>query len=95
MADKRISLTINEVCRKLGIDYQSINPNYVQLLNDAKRLGEIFRELKIIAGDLEAIADRNQVEDLKKFLHRDALKIEKIDHDLISLAKRMQDGNIN
>ena len=93
MPDKRISLTISEVCQKIGIDYQSINPNYSQLINDAKRLGEIFRDLKIIVGDLEAISERHQIDGLKNIIHKDALKLDKLDHEIIKIAKQMQEKN--
>ena len=91
--DKRISLTITEVCQKLGISYESVNPNYLSMLNDAKRLGEIFRDLKIIAGDLEAIAERHQIDGLGTLLHDDALTIEKIDHEIIKMAMKMKEEN--
>lgn len=92
--DKRISLTIAEVCQKLGIDYKSVNPNYIKMIDDAKRLGEIFRDLKIIAGDLEAIAERHQIEGLKDIIHQDALDLEIIDHDIIRLAKKIKEENV-
>jgi hypothetical protein len=91
MPDKRISLTITEVCHKLGIDYESINPVHSQLINDAKRLAEIFLDLKIIAGDLEAIAERHEIDGLKGLLHDDALAIEKIEHEIIKMAKKIKD----
>jgi hypothetical protein len=58
----------------------------IEMINDAKRLGELYRDLKIIAGDLEAIAERHKIEELKNLLHDDALAIEKIDHDLVKMA---------
>jgi hypothetical protein len=91
--DKRISLTISEVCQKLGIDYSSVNPHYVQMIDDAKRLGEIIRDLKIIAGDLEGISERHHICGLNRILHKEALEIDKIDHDLIRLATRIQKEN--
>ena len=90
--EKRISLTITEICKKLDINYQSINPSYLQMINDAKRLGEIFRDLKIIAGDLEAISERHNLDGLKNLIHADALKIEEIDHDIIHLAKKIKEN---
>jgi len=89
--DKRISLTIAEVCQKLGIDYCTVNPHYLEMINDAKRLGEIFRDLKIIAGDLEAISERHQIDGLEKIIHQGALQIEAIDHDIIKLAQKIKD----
>ena len=93
MNGKRISLTITEICQKMGIDYSSCNPHYLEMINDAKRLGEIINELKIIAGDLEAISERHQICGLKKILHNEALEISKIDHDLIRLATKIQKEN--
>lgn len=91
MADKRISLTITEICKKLEIDYSSCNPKYLEMVNDAKRLGELYRDLKIIAGDIEAIAERHNIGGLKNLLHDDALTIEKIDHDLIKMASLIKE----
>jgi len=93
--DKRISLTISEICQKLGITYESINPNYRQMINDAKRLGEIFRDLKIIAGDLEGIAERNNIKELKNIIHKEASAIEKIDHDIVKIAQKIKNQNVN
>jgi hypothetical protein len=87
--DKRISLTITEVCQKLGINYSSCNLKYLEMINDAKRLGEIFLELKIIAGDLEAISERQNIDGLKNLIHKDALKIEDVDHDIVRLAQKI------
>jgi hypothetical protein len=61
------------------------------MIDDAKRLGQIFRDLKIIAGDLEAIADRHEIDGLKDIIHKEALDIEKIDHDIIRLAQKIKD----
>jgi hypothetical protein len=90
---ERISLTIMEICKKYGIDFNSCNPHCGQMINDAKRLGEIYRDLKIIAGDLEAIADRHQIDGLRNLIHKDALKINSIDHDLIRLAQKIKKEN--
>jgi len=95
MKAERISLTIGEVCAKLGIDYCTVNPHYLEMINDAKRLGEIFRDLKIIAGDLEAIAEKHQIDGLKEIIHQDALDLETIDHDIIRLAQRIRKENGN
>ena len=90
MKAERITLTITEVCAKLGIDYSTINSHCIEMINDAKRLGEIFRDLKIIAGDLEAIADRHKIDGLKNIIHKEALKIDKIDHELIKIANKLK-----
>jgi hypothetical protein len=95
MKAEKISLTISEVCAKLGVDYCSVNPHYLEMIDDAKRLGEIFRDLKIIAGELEAIAERHQVDGLTDIIHQDALDLETIDHDIIRLAQKIRQENVD
>lgn len=90
MGDRRISLTIMEVCQKLGIGYLPCNPKYAHLIDDAKRLGDIFRDLKILAGDLEAISERHQIDGLKDIIHTEALELEKIDHEIAKIAQHIK-----
>ena len=87
----RISATVCQVCKQLGIDYHSINPQYVTLIEDATRLGAIYRQLKEIIGDLKEIEDRHQVNGLSKLLDDDILALDKIDHDIIRLAQKLRD----
>lgn len=87
MPHKRISLTILEVCQKLGINYK---PEDKQLFNDAKRLGEIYRELKVITGDLQCISERHNIKDLYLLLSDDIEQIEKIEHDVIRIATKIK-----
>lgn len=93
MDAKRISLTIAEICQKLEIPYQSCNKGYLQFTRDVERLGQIFRDLKIIAGDLQAIAERHDINGLKDLLTDDAKAIEKIDHEIIQIAQKIKDKN--
>jgi hypothetical protein len=91
MKAERISLIIGEVCAKLGLDYCTSNPHVLEMIDDAKRLSIIFRDLKIITGDLEAIADRHEIDGLKDIIHKEALDLEKIDHEIIRLAQQIKD----
>jgi len=95
MEAKRISLTIVEVCQKLGINYCSDNFQHNQMIDDARRLGQIFMDLKIIAGDLEAISERHNIDGLKNIIHKEALEIEKIDHVIIKLAQQIRKENVD
>ena len=93
MGDKRISQAIIEACKKEGIEYSSVNPNYTKFYSDAKKIGEIYRELIILARDLEEICERHNINELSKLLHDDVLEIEKIEHDLIKFAHKIQKEN--
>jgi len=93
MDGKRISLTISEICQKLGIDYKNCNPQQLYLANDIKRLGEIYRQLKEIAGDLEAISERNDLNGLKALIHEDAETEDIVAHHLIKIAQILKEKN--
>ena len=91
MESKRISLTITEVCQKLGVGYSSCNPHYIEMINDAKRLGEIFRDIKIIAGDLQAISERHNISELNDLFTDDIQTLLKVDHDIIKITHKLKE----
>ena len=94
--DKAISHGIVETCKKLGIPYKSSNPNYVEYCTDAQELGQIYRDLKEIAAKLKELAEKHNIDEIGKFLDREVELIERIDHDLIKLAHRLnQEKNEN
>jgi len=86
-----ISELIENACKKCGIDYKSKHKD--NIINDAIKLGELIIDLKIIAGELEEIADRHEIEGLKGILHKEAFRIDEIDHSLIHLSKRLRRKN--
>lgn len=91
MKAERITLTIAEVCNKLGIDYSTINPHYKEMMNDAKRLGEIIWELNSLIHDLDAIFARHNIElKLKNILIKDLENLHEIDHDLVKLSNKIK-----
>ena len=91
MGDKRISQSIIEACKREGIVYTSVNPNYTKFYSDARKVGEIYRDLKILAGELEEICERHNIDELSKLLHDDILEIEKVEHDLIKVAHKLRE----
>lgn len=89
---ERISYIISKVCKELEIPYESSNPNYNVFVKDANRLGEIYRDLKIMIGDLIEIEERHQVDGLGKLLQDDVDELSYIDHHIVRVAKAIQDG---
>ncbi|MFH0806088.1 MAG: hypothetical protein V1901_04385 [Patescibacteria group bacterium] len=89
MEDKNISLRILTICRKLGIDYNSpsINANFI---NDAGRLGDIYIDLKSIAAEILEISERHNLEGLGQLLLDDIEILEKIDHDILKVARKLK-----
>ena len=88
--DKQISHLISESCKKCGIDYKSINPNYITFTNDAQQLVQLYKDLIQIAGKLGEIAQRHNICGLGVVLEKEILKINEIDHDLIRLATEIR-----
>jgi hypothetical protein len=80
-----------QCCIKEGIKYSSTNPAYTNLEEDALRLRNIYRDLIIIAGDLEEISERHQIDGLKNIIHKEALQINENSHDIIKLANTLHD----
>lgn len=89
---ERISHVISTICKELGIPYQSINPNYTAFVRDAIRLGEIYRDLKGMIGDLLEIEERHQVDGLGKLLQDDVEELNYHAHHIVRVAKAIQDG---
>jgi len=93
MADRRISHNIVEICHRLGIKFESKNPNYNKFYEDALRMRDIYNKLKIIAGDLEEICEKHTINGLNGLLKDDINLIEKIEHDLVKMAKAINKEN--
>lgn len=89
METKNISLRILAACKKFGIKYNSniINDKFI---SDAEKLGKIYLDLKIIAGDILEISERHNLEGLGELLQDDILALEKIDHDILKLAIKLK-----
>jgi hypothetical protein len=89
--DKNISATIIEICKKLGIPYQSCNPNFINFYNDARRIGEIVMEIESSIDELDCILTRHKVGNFtKEQIEKDLKELHEIDHDLISLATKIK-----
>mgnify|MGYP001320336006 CR=1 FL=1 len=89
--DKQISNLIIESCKKQGINYKSINPNYVTFTSDAQLLVQLYKDLQQIAGKLVEISERHNIPALKEMLKFDIDQIEAVDHDLVRLASKIRE----
>lgn len=87
---KNISQTIVSICRKLDIPFTSSNLDFHNFVDDAKKLVDMYSQLKGIIGDLVEIEDRHQINGLSKLIHIDLEKLDQIDHDLIKFAKQIK-----
>jgi nicotinamide mononucleotide adenylyltransferase len=89
--DKNISHIIDESCKKCGIDYKSINPNYITFTNDAQQLIQLYKDLQQIADKLIDISERHNIPELKEMIKFDIDQIDAVDHDLIRLAQKIKE----
>lgn len=87
----RISAAVVDACNKLGIEYKSANAQYMEFFKDAQRLGEIYLQLKEIIGDLMGVSERYGVSVIGTLLLDDINILEKIDHDVFKLARKLVD----
>ena len=85
--DKNISHLVSESCKKNGIEYKSINPNYVIFTNDAQQLVQLYKDLQQIAAKLVEISEKHNIPELKI----DIFQLNSIDHDLIRLAQKLKE----
>lgn len=84
-----ISKIINEVCRKLGIKYNS--PFLDQYKEDLRTLADIYLQLKQIIDQLYEIEKRySRVNHLRQVLEEDIKVLLKIDHDIIREAQELK-----
>jgi hypothetical protein len=92
MKGENISIVIADICHREGIKYSSVNPEVYQLYKDARRLGEIFMQLKEINSDLLEISERHKLPDsVGQMLKDDISKLEQIDHDIVKLAHKIRE----
>ena len=87
-----ISYIIEDICQKNGIKYKSSNPYYNIAIKDAEKIGEIYRQLKEIIGDLIEIEERHNL-GLKEKFENIIKDLDNTDHSLIKLAKEIQKEN--
>jgi len=92
---RSISQTIVDVCKKQGIDYTSINPDYKQFMGDAVRIGEIVKIIQGAIDELDCIFSRHKVNNkVKKDIEDYFKRLHELDHAIIKLAYQIKDKKI-
>lgn len=90
MDSAHISAIIEGICKKQEIDYKSSNPHYTNLIKDAEKLGKIYRDLKILLGDLQEIEDRHNLNpQIVDALEKVIQEITDADHIIIKIAREI------
>jgi hypothetical protein len=88
MKNISITITIEDVCKKLGICYTSPNHIKVQEVErDAQKLADIYLELKTIIGELAEIEEKHEITGgLGKLLIKNIEELNTIDHNIVRMA---------
>jgi hypothetical protein len=94
MKAEKISLVIDQICKKLNIPYNSCNKDYHQFCEDAQKLGTIYLNLKVMAGELQEICERHKIEGIKNLLHNCITEIENVEHDLVNVAMKIKNEEL-
>lgn len=93
--DKNISHNISETCKKHGIVYKSVNPNYIEFTTDAQQLVQLYKDIQQIVYKLDEISLRHNIPELKEMIKFDIDKLNDIDHDLIRLSSKLIEEESN
>jgi hypothetical protein len=92
--DKNISHVIMECCKKEGIDYHSINPNYVEFTNVVQDFIQVDRDLRTIEDKLRIIEEKYKIKGLTKIITKAIIKLAKLDHEIIRFAIKIKNERI-
>ena len=87
--DKNISHIVTESCKKCGIEYKSVNPNYVEFTNDAQQLVQLYKDIQQIVYKLDEISLRHNIPALKEMIKFDIDQLNAIDHDLVRMSSKI------
>ncbi len=88
--DKKISQIITDVCHREGIEYRSINPNFIELCTDAKRLGECYMTILSLIDEIDDILCKHKIkQEFKEKIENELKGLSDLKHDLTGLAQRI------
>ena len=90
MQSANISLIINSICKELDIPYESKNLHSQSFRDDAIKLGCIYRDLKIMIGEIHDIETRHGIDGIKEKLEEIITELDNLDHQIIKLAKELR-----
>jgi len=90
MKAEKISLTIDSICKKLGIEYCSTNPHLITLQEDIEKMSKVYLQLKCILGLLQEIEERHELGNLRIKFEKLIEEVETADHDVIKLARELR-----
>ena len=95
MKSTNISLMIDTICKELNIPYESKNPHYQTFVDDAIKLGCIYRDLKIMIGEIHDIEIRHGFNGVKEKLEEIIKVLDETDHQIIKVAKILEEQENN
>jgi hypothetical protein len=91
MDNTRISLIIDSICKEHGIVYESKNPHYQTFMDDAIKLGCIYKDLKNMIHDIKDIEIRHGLNGIKMKLEAIMKELDKTEHLILKVAKELME----
>lgn len=89
---ENISLIIDDICKKQGIGYSSVNQHYVSLKEDAMKMGKMYLQLKDMIGILKEIEDRHNLNGLRAKFESLIMELDGADHFLLKIAHEFKEN---
>ena len=89
MNAQNISLIIDSICKKLEIEYESKNPHYISLREDACKLAKMYLKLKEMMGILQEIEERHDLNGLKVKFEAVIAELNNADHSIFKIAREL------
>jgi len=93
MKAEKISLTIDSICKELGIPYNSTNPHYVELAEDVEKMSIVYLQLKEMIGTIKEIEDRHNLKEVRKKFEIILKDLQIADHLIIKLARKLKEND--
>ena len=88
--NSHISYLIERACEQAGITYNSPFLKNGEAYKDAERLGILYMKLKRIAGELQDISEKHNLDGLGEMIKKEIQFIEEADHGIIKIAQMVE-----
>lgn len=86
-SNSHISYLVERACENAGIEYHSPYLKNGEAYKDAERLGILYMKLKRIAGELQDISEKHNIDGLGEKLAAEIQFIEHSSHGIIKVAQ--------
>lgn len=88
----KISLLIEQICKKYDINYLSHNPDKIQFCANAVKLGECCQTILVMIDEIDIILNKHQIKaEFKEKIIREIDVLHNLEHDLVKLSQELKE----